>query len=71
MYNRNSKASHLREADALSFRSNFIDIYSNSWGPGDLGWLVKGPGPLLANALKKGILLVSMNVEPHTATIKC
>lgn len=71
MYNRNSKASDLREADALSFRSNFIDIYSNSWGLGDLGWLVKGPGPLLANALKKGILLVSMNVEPHTATIKC
>ena len=32
-----------------------MDIYSNSWGPGDPGWRVQGPGRLASEALKRGI----------------
>ena len=35
------------EADALSWRSEEVDIYSNSWGPEDSGTAVMGPGELL------------------------
>ena len=31
-----------------------VDIYSNSWGPGDGGWQVAGPGVLTNQALKNG-----------------
>ena len=42
------------EAKALSFNGNYIDIYSNSWGPGDLGFEVDGPGNLTQSVLEKG-----------------
>jgi hypothetical protein len=32
------------EADALSHASDYIDIYSSSWGPDDDGRTVEGPG---------------------------
>lgn len=32
-----------------------IDIYSNSWGPGDMGWQVEGPGVLTSRAIELGI----------------
>ena len=34
---------------------NMIDIYSNSWGPGDMGWQVEGPGVLTSRAIELGI----------------
>jgi len=37
-----------------------IDIYSNSWGPGDMGWEVEGPGLLTSRALKLGIKQVTI-----------
>ncbi|RMX47371.1 hypothetical protein pdam_00025333, partial [Pocillopora damicornis] len=40
---------------ALKHKLGSIDIYSNSWGPGDIGWEVKGPGPLASKALERGI----------------
>lgn len=39
----------------LVHKLDSIDIYSNSWGPGDIGWHVKGPGPLTEKALERGI----------------
>ncbi|KAM7439362.1 Proprotein convertase subtilisin/kexin type 5 [Porites harrisoni] len=42
------------ECKALSHKKNLIDIYSNSWGPDDRGFMVAGPGPLTRDALKKG-----------------
>lgn len=54
LHSRNSNLSDQIEAAALSFRNNFIDIYSNSWGPGNMGWIVVGPGPLLEVVLKNG-----------------
>ena len=42
------------EAIALSFKRNYIDIYSNSWGPGDIGFEVDGPVNLTQSVLEKG-----------------
>ncbi|XP_076844464.1 proprotein convertase subtilisin/kexin type 5 isoform X2 [Brachyhypopomus gauderio] len=42
------------EAQSLSLRENYIDIYSSSWGPGDDGKTVDGPGPLAVLALENG-----------------
>lgn len=45
------------EARSLKFRSNYIDIYSVSWGPEDDGKTVDGPGDLTLEAFRKGIQL--------------
>lgn len=46
------------EAQSLSFRSLYIDIYVASWGPEDDGASVEGPGPLARLALHNGIKTV-------------
>ena len=35
-----------------------IDVYSNSWGPGDMGFEVEGPGSKLKKVLENGMRLV-------------
>ena len=42
------------EAKALSYEREYIDIYSNSWGPDDKGFEVVGPDKLTQLALKDG-----------------
>ncbi|XP_067034731.1 furin-like protease kpc-1 isoform X2 [Acropora muricata] len=54
MYDRNRRSTDQSEAQALRFQRDTIDIYSNSWGPGDMGWRVQGPGPLLKEVLRSG-----------------
>ena len=49
-----NKASDADEARALQHALGYIDIYSNSWGPGDKGFEVVGPGPRTQRALKLG-----------------
>ncbi|PFX20314.1 Proprotein convertase subtilisin/kexin type 6 [Stylophora pistillata] len=49
------RATDAMEAQALVHELGKVDIYSNSWGPGDPGWRVKGPGRLASEALKLGI----------------
>lgn len=44
-----------KEARALSFNRDYIDIYSNSWGPYDHGGSFGGPEPLSRQALKEGV----------------
>lgn len=44
------------EAEALSFNSNYIDIFSASWGPLDDGKTVDGPGVLAKQALVNGAM---------------
>ncbi|MHC4400888.1 MAG: S8 family serine peptidase, partial [Planctomycetota bacterium] len=44
------------EADALSYESQNIDVYNNSWGPADGFGLIEGPGPLTMSALRVGAL---------------
>lgn len=54
------KASDADEARALKHALERIDIYSNSWGPGDKGFEVAGPGPYTQRALKLGIDKVTL-----------
>lgn len=42
------------EANSLSFHSQHVQIYSNSWGPNDDGMTLEGPGPLASKALLDG-----------------
>lgn len=46
----------IMEAMALSFNRQYIDIYSNSWGPPDSnGDTFEGPKRLAMEALKDGV----------------
>lgn len=46
------------EAGSLSLKPNYIDIYSNSWGPKDDGATVDGPGTLAKKAFVEGVTKV-------------
>ena len=49
----------IAEARALSHGNDIIDIYSNSWGPLDEGFIVQGPGRLAKRTFKEGVQEVS------------
>lgn len=49
------RSTDVTESKALIHALESVDIYSNSWGPGDMAWQVEGPGPLTTEALKIGI----------------
>ncbi|XP_066023335.1 proprotein convertase subtilisin/kexin type 6-like [Pocillopora verrucosa] len=49
------KSTDATESAALVHKLESIDIYSNSWGPGDMAWQIEGPGPLTSAALEEGI----------------
>ena len=36
----------------MGFQDDYVDIYSNSWGPLETGFTVGGPGYLMKQALK-------------------
>jgi len=46
--------SDAQEAEALTWRSDIIDLYSNSWGPSDDGRDLRDAGPLVKQALANG-----------------
>ena len=48
-------ATDAQEASALGYHDYHIDVYSNSWGPSDFGFVVRGPGPLVRNTLRTGV----------------
>ena len=48
----------IAEANALSHDDEILDIYSNSWGPSDAGYIVNGPGPMASMTLEQGVLQV-------------
>ena len=48
-----------REAKALNYQRDYIHINSNSWGPGDKGYEVVGPGKKTQAALKEGAEMVN------------
>ena len=50
-----SGASDTQEANALSHLSNYIQIYSNSWGPDDDGKTVAGPRTVLQMAFQNNV----------------
>ena len=43
------------ESKALIHEIESVDIYSNSWGPGDMGLEIEGPGRLTSEAIRHGI----------------
>ena len=50
--------------------SDYIDIYSNSWGPADTGFTVERPGRLLSQTLENGVTYVCKRVTSvmHAST---
>ena len=48
------------ESSALSYKENHVDVYSNSWGPSDSGYVVSGPGHYLAKTFENGVITVSI-----------
>ena len=58
-----SHLASINEAAALSFRSQYIDIYTSSWGPADDGKTVDGPTWATRKGIENGILKVIINGE--------
>jgi hypothetical protein len=56
-------ATDIDEADALSWQSDVVDIYCNSWGPDDDGTVVEGPGTLLQMVMETGVREVGQREE--------
>ena len=46
------------EAHALTFKMDYIDIYSASWGPEDTGYGLEEPGELAKQAFVHGVTKV-------------
>ncbi|XP_064596448.1 neuroendocrine convertase 2-like [Liolophura sinensis] len=44
------------EASALSFKQNYVHVFSASWGPRDDGKTLEGPYPLAVKAFENGVL---------------
>ena len=54
------QATDILEGSSLSFQSDYIDIYSNCWGPKDDGKTFGKPGKLAQEALMQGALKASL-----------
>ena len=48
----------MAEARALSHDNDIIDIYSNSWGPPDFGFVAWGPGRMAERTFMEGVCKV-------------
>lgn len=49
------ESTDISEADALGFKEDYIDVYSNSWGPSDFGFYVQGPGRLAERTMQTAV----------------
>ena len=52
-------ATDSQEADALGHENDYIMIYSNSWGPSDLGFIVDGPDVYTKTTFSNAVTSVS------------
>ena len=55
IYDDNVRSTDAGRAFALSHELDKIDMYSNSWGPGDTATEVEGPETLTERAIERGI----------------
>ena len=55
--------SDLQAAIALGHNNSYIDVYSNSWGPPDAGFIIDGPGFLESLTLATGAKSVRNNYK--------
>ena len=65
----NGEQTDIAEARGLSYMSDVIDIYSNSWGPLDLGFTVDPPGPLAEMVFETEAKKASITHQYHTPFI--
>jgi len=63
LFDNNVKSTDATESAALVHKLDEIDIYSNSWGPGDMGYKIEGPGTLTSKALEHGANKVHNNYD--------
>ena len=57
-----SYSTDIAEASLLGYNTDYIQVYSNSWGPVDNGFHVNGPGTWLTRALQTGVSEVKINI---------
>ena len=69
IFDQGIRSTDATESGAFSYRTDVIDIYSNSWGPGDIGWQVQGPGVLAGKAIEHGIQKVSIGFFQQSVTL--
>ena len=65
------QATDILEGSSLSFQSDYIDIYSNCWGPKDDGKTFGKPGKLAQEALMQGALKVMTETELYFNSWHC
>ena len=58
-FTRKSQCDDIR---AFSFKSDQIQVSSNSWGPSDNGYTVDGPTKMTQHALKTGVTKVCVAI---------
>ena len=58
-----SHHTYLTAASALGHYDDYIDIYSNSWGPRGNGFTVDGPDSLIKKTFETGVREVSPNLQ--------
>ena len=51
------------KAKGLGYRQDYVDIYSNSWGPGDTGSEVAEAGVMTEEVLRQGASKVSLLIN--------
>ena len=56
-----SISTDMTEAHGLGRRNDYIQVYSNSWGPNINGFVVDGPGLLTKRTLQNGATHVRIN----------
>ena len=64
-----SSLSDLQTARALGHNDSYIDVYSNSWGPLDFGFIVEGPGLLTELTLLFGTRNVRTGDSRHLVLV--
>ena len=59
-----SQVTDLLESTMLSYRSDYISVYSCSWGPSDSGFTVAGPEQYARTVLQQGASQVESLLSP-------
>ena len=66
-----SHTSDLTEAHGLGRKNYYIQVYSNSWGPIDYGFVVKGPRTLTKRTLYNGATRVNKYTMIKCTNLAC
>lgn len=64
-----SEVTDIVESRMLSHQTDYISIYSNSWGPLDTGFVVAGPGKYTEAVLQLGATEVGLSYNDFFHTL--